>query len=150
MAEISNEKKGPSVALHPTSDSPNPDPETQRPAPSSNVKKYLYHIPWASAVELLVVVITIVGAVVLVACIDGKQQWPTSVHVGTFRGRELAMSLITPATILSISHSIISFLIGLAVKDGITMAWWRKTLMGGTVKSLGKKITRLLLRCLAD
>ncbi|KAH9213307.1 hypothetical protein DL95DRAFT_506852 [Leptodontidium sp. 2 PMI_412] len=134
MADVSNEKKGPSVGIQSTTDSSNPDTETQRPV--STAKKYLYHIPWASAAELLVVVLTIVGAVVLVVCIDGKEQWPTSIHVGTIRGRELRMSLITPATILSIAHSIIALLIGLAVKDGITMAWWRRTLVGGTVKSL--------------
>ncbi|KAH7309266.1 hypothetical protein BKA65DRAFT_559472 [Rhexocercosporidium sp. MPI-PUGE-AT-0058] len=111
-------------------DSSNSDTETQRPAPT--VKKYLYHIPWSNAAELLVVILTIVGAVVFVVCINGKQQWPTSVHVGSVRGREISMSLIT----LSIAHSIISFLIGLAVKGGITMAWRRQTLVGGTVKSL--------------
>ncbi|KAL2066023.1 hypothetical protein VTL71DRAFT_2094 [Oculimacula yallundae] len=136
MADISNEKREPVIvqqAIH-VSDSSNTDCETQRP--KSTAKKYLYHIPWASAAELLIVVLTIVGAVVLVVCIDGKQQWPTSVHIGKVRGRELNMSLITPATILSVAHSIIAFLIGLAVKDGITMAWWRRTLAGGTVKSL--------------
>jgi hypothetical protein len=85
---------------------------------------------------------TIVGTVVLVLCIVGKQQWPTSVHVGTVRGRELRMSLVTPATILSIAHNIIAFLIGLAVKDGIIMGWWGKTLIGGTVKSLGQFLHR--------
>ena len=138
MAEISNEKKVTKVALQSVSDRSNNDTETQRPRSSSTTKKLLYHIPWASAVEIIAVIITIIGAVILVVCIDGKQQWPTSVHVGTIRGRELNMSLITPATILSIAHSIIAFLIGLAVKDGITMAWWRRTLVGGTVKSLGE------------
>jgi hypothetical protein len=137
MADIS-EKKVPATSVHafPSDNSPS-DSEVQRPVAISNTRKYLYHLPWTSAAELFGVIVTIVGAVVLVACIDGKEQWPTSVHVSNFRGRELRMSLITPATILSITHSIIAFLIGLAVKDGITMAWWRKTLIGGTVKSLG-------------
>ena len=80
-----------------------------------------------------------VGAVMLVVCKDGKQQWPSCIHVSTIRGIELRMSLITPTTILSIAHSIIAFLISLAVKDSIAMTWWRKPLLGGTVKRLGMK-----------
>jgi hypothetical protein len=137
MAETS-EKKGAAVFV----DTP-VDSETQLPASAKSASKYLHHLPWASATELFGVIVTIIGATVLVTCIDGKQQWPTSVHTGTIRGHELHMSLITPQTILSIIHSIIAFLIGLAVKDGITMAWWRKTLVGGTVKSLGTLTVRI-------
>jgi hypothetical protein len=109
------------------------DDESQRPVV---LKKYLHHMPWASAIELLGVLLTIIGATILVACINGHEQWPTKIRVGKVRGKELYMSLITPQVILSLTHSVIAFLIGLAVKDGITTAWWRRTLRGGTIRRL--------------
>lgn len=90
-------------------------------ASSLEYQDILHHIPWTSVAELFLIILTIFGALVLVVCIDGKQQWPTSVHVTFIRGRELRISLITPATTLPIAHSIIASLVGLAVKDGITM-----------------------------
>lgn len=106
------------------------DNESQRPKSVSSTVKYLYHLPWTSALELLGVLVTIIGASILVALLNHKEQWPTEIHIGTVRGKELNMALITPQVILSLTHSIIAFLIGLAVKDGITMAWWRRTLVG--------------------
>lgn len=108
----------------------NEDQEAQRSKPVSFASKYLLHLPWANALELLGVIVTITGASILVALLDKQELWPTSLPLGSVRGREVNMVLITPQVILSLTHSIIAFLIGLAVKDGITMAWWRRTLVG--------------------
>lgn len=128
MAEVSEKTSDKSVAT--ASKIEEDDNEAQRPKSQTFTAKYLYHLPWTSALELLGVLITIIGASVLVSVLDGREQWPTWIYVGEVGGRKLYMALITPQVILSLTHSVIAFLIGLAVKDGITMAWWRRTLVG--------------------
>jgi hypothetical protein len=129
MAESPEKTRGTTTTVK-SVDSTDDNVEAQRSTPTTFTAKYLWHLPWTSALELIGVILTIVGASVLVAVLNGKQQWPTKVHVGRVRGKELDMALITPQVILSLTHSVIAFLIGLAVKDGITMAWWRRTLVG--------------------
>jgi hypothetical protein len=90
------------------------------------------YAPWIAAAEIFLAVLCTVAAITVVQVSNGKRQgswyFPATKHT-----KQLT---IEPKLLLSMLSSVTTLVLGLALKEGITVSWWRRALIGGRVKDL--------------
>lgn len=88
--------------------------------------------PWIAAAELLIAALCTVLAIIVVVLSNGKRQgsWyiPATKHTKQLN--------IEPKLLLSVISSVTSLMLGLALKEGITVSWWHRALVGGKLRDL--------------
>ncbi|KAK4953821.1 hypothetical protein LTR10_008425 [Elasticomyces elasticus] len=89
-------------------------------------------IPWVATVEIAIAVLCTIAAILVVTLSNGKRQgsWyiPPTKH--TIR------VTIEPKLLLSVLSSVVSLMLALALREGLTVSWWRRALIGGKIRDL--------------
>lgn len=85
---------------------------------------YLVRFPWIGVGCLLLVLLCGIGCLITLVVADGTAK----VHWGR----------LAPNVIVSILNSVANLAFGLAISNGIAIAWWRKTLRGTTISQLNR------------
>ena len=90
------------------------------------------NIPWIAALELLAAALCTVGAILVVTLSKGKIQG--SWHIPATRHTK--QITVQPKLLLSVISSVLTLMLGLAMKEGLNVIWWRKVLSGSKVRDL--------------
>ncbi|KAK3074827.1 hypothetical protein LTR53_002422 [Teratosphaeriaceae sp. CCFEE 6253] len=90
------------------------------------------NVPWVAAAEIAIAVLCTVAAILVVALSHGKRQG--SWHIPATKHTKRVT--IEPKLLLSVLSSVLSLMLGLALKEGLNVSWWRKVLVGGKVRDL--------------
>jgi hypothetical protein len=85
---------------------------------------YIARFPWLGLGCLLLVLICGIGCLVTLVVADGMAKY--------YWGK------VAPNVIVNILNSIANLAFGIAITNGIAIAWWRKTLRGATISQLNR------------
>ena len=85
---------------------------------------YIARFPWLGLGCLLTVLLCGIGCLITLILADGvaKYYWGN----------------VAPNVIVNILNSVANLCFGIAITNGIAIAWWRKTLAGATIKQLDR------------
>ncbi|KAF7187829.1 hypothetical protein HII31_10729 [Pseudocercospora fuligena] len=99
---------------------------------------FVSRFPWLGLGSLLFVLFCLAGNVAILCVSDGMAQsdrsWKQLYHHGVEKGRWSKQ--IRPSVILSLLNNVANLAFGLAIANGVAIAWWRKALKGATIKQL--------------
>ena len=94
------------------------------------------NIPWAAAAEIAIAVICTVGAILVVTLSDGRRQGSWHIPATNLGRLHTKRVTIEPKLLLSVLSSVVSLMLGLALKEGLNVSWWRRVIVGGRVRDL--------------
>ncbi|KAI5362810.1 hypothetical protein Slin15195_G101910 [Septoria linicola] len=86
---------------------------------------YMNRFPWLGFGSLVVVLLCAIACVLTLVFAQGKSEseWPEQ---------------IAPNVIITVLNSCANLAFGIAISNGIAIAWWRKTLHGSTIEQLNR------------
>lgn len=96
------------------------------------------NIPWIAIAEIAIAILCTIAAILVVTLSDGKLQgsWNIRPSVTVGATKYTKQYSIEPKLLLSILSSVLSLMLGLAFKEGLTVSWWRRALVGGNIRDL--------------
>ncbi|EME85046.1 uncharacterized protein MYCFIDRAFT_83076 [Pseudocercospora fijiensis CIRAD86] len=92
---------------------------------------FFAQFPWLGIGALGGVLACLIAAVVVLVCSNHKTQTRTAHHRPWPKA-------VAPNVLISIFNSVANICFGIAISNGIAIAWWRRALKGGTIKDLNK------------
>ncbi|KAF7192985.1 hypothetical protein HII31_05676 [Pseudocercospora fuligena] len=92
---------------------------------------FFAQFPWLGIGALGGVLACLIAAVVVLVCSNHKTQTRTAHHRPWPKA-------VAPNVLISIFNSVANICFGIAISNGIAIAWWRRALKGGTIKDLNR------------
>lgn len=92
---------------------------------------FFARFPWLGAGALGGVLACLVASIVVIVVSNDKTQTRTQDHHSWPK-------LVAPNVLINIFNSVANICFGIAISNGVAIAWWRKALKGGTIKDLNR------------
>lgn len=117
--DSSIEKKQPTATVRPVPDFT----DSEKGDHTEWTPGYLARFPWLGMGALFTVILCAIGSILTLVLSNGKSQthWPEK---------------LAPNVILGGLNNLANIMFGIAIGNGIAIAWWRKTLQGATIQEL--------------
>ncbi|EME77393.1 uncharacterized protein MYCFIDRAFT_209342, partial [Pseudocercospora fijiensis CIRAD86] len=136
-APFYEEKKGPTENIRPACQETEEGLEEVKPEAEWN-PGFVSRFPWLGLGSLVFVLSCLAGNVAILCVSDGMAQsdrsWKQLYQHGVEKGRWPKQ--IRPSVILALLNNVANLAFGLAIANGVAIAWWRKALNGTTIEKL--------------
>ncbi|KAI5362908.1 hypothetical protein Slin14017_G065890 [Septoria linicola] len=92
---------------------------------------FIAQFPWLGLGALGGVILCLIASVIVLICSNKQSQTRIVGHRGWPKA-------VAPNVLISIFNSVANICFGIAISNGVAIAWWRRALKGGTIKDLNQ------------